>query len=307
MTSEPERFSWWRAWAEAGDGDAMVEVAERLGRGAGVARDAAAALDWYGKAVRAGVPRAAAFVGEQVFEADPIAGIVWLLLAFERAPMGDEANAAMAATLTQLEPRLSDEAVQAAQVWADACRERDAWPDEVPTPHAVRAPFRARPPTPPLPTRTGRTMPMLTQAVTFGPWRVLLPPAARLETLHAGQHLRATWGGAYTQHLVWATLAPGLDIDGYVRRGLSASGRLWVAEAPPARFLLHGLDTTSCVFTGQGVSAGQRALKRFVSFEDQVAVLTSVAAVDAFEKKRTSLEAVADSAHHLALPRPPAG
>lgn len=297
MTSEKARFAWWLAHAERGDGAAMVEVAERLELGAGVEKNAAAALRWYRDAVHAGVTLAPALVGETLFEADPIAGIVWLMLGFERAPMGDDANAVFALSLTTHEPRLSDDAIQAAQVWADACREREGWPDDVPATHGVRSPFRKRPPTPDLPARTPRASAHLTRELTFGPWRITLPPAAQVETIHVGQHLRATWGGAYTQHLVWATLAPGVDVETYVKRSTSSAAPLWRADAPAERFLLRGLDTTSCVFTGLGPSAGQRALKRFVTRDDQVAVLTAVASVDAFEAKRLSLEAIADSIH----------
>ena len=294
MTSEKARFEWWLAHAERGDGVAMVEVAERFERGAGVAKSQQNALHWYRRATRAGVTLAPALVGETVFEADPIAGIIWLMLGFERAPSGDEANAVMASSLTAFEPRLSDEAIQAAQVWADACREREGWPDDVPATHGLRDPFRRRPPTPDLPTREPRGSEQLVRAVAFGGWSIGLPPAAQVETIHAGQHLRATWGGAYTQHLVWATLAPGIDIETYVKRSAGSTARLWQPEAPADRFLLRGLDTTSCVFTGHGPSAGQRALKRFVTRGDQVAVLTAVAAVSAFEAKRDYLGAIAD-------------
>lgn len=300
MTSEKVRAAWWLKHAEAGDGEAMVELAERFERGAGVAKSQETALHWYQKATRAGVTLAPALVGETVFEADPVAGIVWLMLGFERAPSGDDANAVMASSLTIYEPRLSDEAIQAAQVWADACRERDGWPDDVPATHGLRDPFRPRPPTPALPTREPRTADHLIKRVAFGPWSTALPPAAQVETIHAGQHLRATWGGAYTQHLVWATLAPGVDIETYVKRSASSTARLWRADAPADRFLLRGLDTTSCVFTGLGPSAGQRALKRFVTRGDQVAVLTAVATVAAFEAKRDSLEAIADGVSMLA-------
>ncbi len=295
MTSEQARAAWWLKHAQAGDGAAMVEVAERFERGAGVAKSRASALHWYRQATRAGVTLAPALVAETVFETDPIAGIVWLMLGFERAPSGDDANAVIASSLTVFEPRLSDEAIQAAQVWADACRERDAWPDDVPATHGLRDPFRARPATPALPSREPRAAAHLIKRVAFGPWSTALPPAAQVETIHAGQHLRATWGGAYTQHLVWATLAPGVDIESYVKRAAASTARLWRPDAKADRFLLRGLDTTSCVFTGLGPSAGQRALKRFVTRDDQVAVLTAVSAVAAFEAKRELLEAIADS------------
>lgn len=161
--------------------------------------------------------------------------------------------------------------------------------------HLVRDPFRPRPPTPELPIREPRVSDQLVREIAFGRWTIGLPPAAQVETMHAGQHLRATWGGAYTQHLVWARLAPGVDIETYVKRSVSATARLWRPEAPADRFLLRGLDTTGWVFSGLGPSAGQRALKRFVTKDDQVAVLTAVATVEAFETKREYLEAIADS------------
>ena len=82
MTSEQARAAWWLKHAQAGDGAAMVEVAERFERGAGVAKSRESALHWYRQATRAGVPLAPALVGETVFEVDPIAGIVWLMLGF---------------------------------------------------------------------------------------------------------------------------------------------------------------------------------------------------------------------------------
>ncbi|MCU0696146.1 MAG: hypothetical protein MUC96_06435 [Myxococcaceae bacterium] len=297
MTSERSRFGWWLGHAEAGDGEAMLEVATRFERGAGVEVNAGAALGWYRRAVHAGVAIAPALVGETVFEADPIAGITWLMLGFERAPDGDDANATIATSLSMHEPRLSDAAVQAAQVWADACRERAQWPDEVPAPHHVTAPFRPRPPTPSLPQRSPREAPQLTKPLSFGPWRVTLPPAAAIETMRVGQHLKATWGGAYALHLVWTNLAPGVDIDGYVQRSNTSTQRLWRPDAPPARFLLHGVDTTSCLYTGLGPSAGQRALKRFATRDERVAIVTAVAPVAAFGAKFELLEAVLDGVH----------
>ena len=295
MTSERARFGWWLRHAEAGDGTAMLEVATRLERGAGAPADARAALGWYRRAVHAGVALAPALVGETVFEADPIAGITWLMLGFERAPDGDEANATIATSLSMHEPRLSDAAVQAAQVWADACRERAQWPDEVPAPHYVTAPFRPRPPPPPLSARTPRHSPHLTRPLAFGPWRIALPPAAAVETLRVGQHVKASWGGAFAVHLVWTTPAPGLDVEGYVLRSNASTQRLWRPEAAPSRFLLYGVDTTSCVFTGLGPSSGQRALKRFAAREAHLAVVTAVAPDALFEAKRELLEALVDS------------
>lgn len=296
VTSEKARFTWWLKYAERGDGDAMVEVAERFERGRGVERSMESALTWYQRAVRAGVTMAPALVGETIFEHDPIAGIVWLMLGFERAPSGDEANPVLASTLAIHEPRLSDDAVMAAQVWADACRERESWPDEVAATHGVKAPFRARPPTPALPTRTPKTNEQLTKRTRFGPWSIGLPPAAVVETVNVSMHLRATWGGAYTQHLVWARLAPGIDIETYVKRSGAATARLWKPVEAAERFLLNGFDTTSCVFDGQGPSNGQRALKRFMTRDDQVAVLTAVAAIEPFEAKRDYLIEIADGA-----------
>jgi hypothetical protein len=295
MTSERSRFGWWLKHAEAGDGEAMLEVATRFERGAGVEANAGSALAWYRRAVHAGVAIAPALVGETVFEADPIAGITWLMLGFERAPDGDEANSTIATSLSMHEPRLTDAAVQAAQVWADACRESARWPDEVPTRHHVAAPFRPRPPTPPLPVRSPREAPQLSRAVSFGPWCVTLPPAASVEMMRVGQHLKATWGGAYALHLVWTTLAPGVDIEGYVQRSNASTQRLWRPEAPPSRFLLHGVDTTSCLYTGLGPSSGQRALKRFMTQGERVAVITALAAVGPFGAKLELLEAVVDS------------
>jgi hypothetical protein len=295
MTSERARFMWWLKHAETGEGEAMLEVATRYERGAGVEGNAGSALAWYRRAVHAGVPVAPALVGETIFEADPIAGITWLMLGFERAPEGDDANATIATSLAMHEPRLSDAAVQAAQVWADACREQAGWPDEVSAPHHVTAPFRPRPATPVLPVRTPRVVPHLTQPLGFGPWRVSLPPAAHVETMRVGQHLKATWGGAFSLHLVWTNLAPGIDIDGYVQRSNGSTQRLWRPESAPTRFLLHEVDTTSCLYTGLGPSSGQRALKRFGTRGERVAIITAVAAVAAFGAKLEFLEAVVDT------------
>lgn len=298
MRSERDQLAWWRAHAERGDGVAMIEVAERLERGRGAEKNPVEALAWYTKAVRAGVPAAPALVGETVFEQNPVAGLVWLLLGLERAPEGDDSNVAFASSLSLLEPRLTDRAIEAAQVWADLCREREGWPDDVAAPHGVEAPFRPRPPTPELPTREPRHVEHLTQAVRFGPWTARVPPAAHTETVLKNLHLKVTWGGAFAQHLVWATLAPGLDIDAYVRRSLSSTGQLWRKTVGPERFLINGLDTTAIEFTGQGPTVGQRALKRFVTSGDHVAVLTAVAPSEPFGLKRSLLEAIADSVTH---------
>lgn len=273
----------------------MIEVAARLERGLGVARDASGALDWYVRAAHAGEPSAPALVGETLFEGDPVTGIAWLMLAFERTPAGDDANAVLAATLALHAPRLTDEAVQAAQVLADACRERACWPDGLTWRPAVASPFRPRPPPPPLPTHAPRRLDTLTKEVRFGPWRCLVPPAAVVETVLVGQHLRASWGGAFVQHLVWATLAPGIDLEQYVRRSLGPTARAWREEAVQ-RFLIAGLDTFEVELLGHGASTGgQRALKRFCARDDQVAVLTAVAPARPFSAKRLLLEAIADS------------
>jgi hypothetical protein len=302
ITSENARFTWWFKHAQRGDGEAMVEVGDRFKRGQGIEPSAEQALHWHRKAVRAGIALAPALVGEAVFETDPLAGIVWLMLGFERSPSGDDANAVMASSLTAFEPRLSDEAIHAAQVWADTCRERDGWPDDVPAPDRLRSPFRARPPTPALPIRKPRQRNHLVKRQAFGPWSIALPPAAQIDTIHKGQHLRATWGGVYTQHLVWARLAPGVDIEMYVKRSTNGTARFWKPVATSERFIVSGLDTTSCIFDGLGPSAGQRALKRFVTRDDQVAVLTAVATINAFEAKRESLEAIADGVSMINAP-----
>lgn len=295
LTSEAGRFAWWRARATRGDGAAMVEVAQRLERGRGVEQSPTDALAWYVRAVHAGVPGAPALVGETLFEADPVTGIAWLMLAFERTPQDDDANAVLAATLSLHEPRLTDEAIHAAQVLADACRERECWPDGLATRARVTAPFRPRPPPPPLPARTPVSVDTLTKVVRFGPWRCLVPPAASVETVLVGRHLRATWGGVFAQHLVWATLAPGVDLEQYVRRSLGPTARLWSEDARQ-RFLLRGLDTIELRLSGRsGTTSGQRALKRFTASGDQVAVLTAVAPTRSFEAKTVLLEALADS------------
>ncbi len=299
MVSQRERFGWYLARAEKGDGEAMIEVAERLERGVGVTADAVKSLEWYRRATRTGVVMAPALVGETVFERDPIAGIVWLMLGLERAPEEDEANAVIASSLALHAPRLNDAAIQAAQVWADACRERDGWPDEVTPAHRVTEPFVPRPPTPALPAREPHVHQQLTQRVSFGPWGVLLPPAASVSTVRLGQHLKATWGGAFTQHLVFSTLAPGVDLATSVKRSLSTGAPLWKQVSGPDRFLMRGLDTTSSVFVGQGPVAGQSALKRYVGHGDALVVLTGVAPSERFEDKRWLLEAVADSLQRL--------
>lgn len=273
----------------------MVEVAERFERGRGVEKNAERAVVWYRKAVRAQVPLAPAFVGETIFERAPIEGVVWLLLGLERAPDGSEAGAIITASLSQLEPRLNDAAIAAAQVWADACREREAWPDDVHAPLSIDDAFRPRAPTPPLPTRTPRVVEHVVKETSFGPWRVRLPPAASVNTIAVGLHVKATWGGVFTQHLVWATLARGIDIDTYVKRSIASTVRLWRLEQPAERVLLNGLDTTLLEFAGVGPSVGQRALKRFVTVGDQVAVLTAVAENQPFLEKHALLEAIADS------------
>lgn len=276
----------------------MVEVAERLESGRGAPKDLPGALDWYRRAVRAGVTLAPALVGETVFERDPIAGLVWLMLALERAPEGAEENALITSSLAQVEPRVTDEAIHAAQVWADACRERDEWPDEVRAASRVERPFRPRPPPPALEERRATPGPLLTKEVRFGPWCARLPPAATLETVQVRFHQRATWGGVHVLHLVWATLAPGVDVEAYVRRSLESQRSLWRPRAAPQRHSVEGLDTTAVQLVGTGPTQGREALKRFVTRDDQVAVLTLVAPPDAIAARRTSHEAVLDSIRH---------
>lgn len=274
----------------------MLEVAERLERGAGTEVDAAEALRWYQRAVRANVTIAPALVGETVFDRDPVAGIVWLMLAFERAPDGDDAAATIATSLAVHEPRLSDTAIEAAQVWADACRERGDWPDAVlPAHQRVPAPFKPRPPTPPLDSRLPRTAPHLSREAQVGPWRCRLPTAASLETLHVGMHLRATWGGVFVLHFVATTLAPGVDLATYVKRSTAATLRHWRPRGAADRFLLRGLDTVSSTFEGLGPSAGTHALKRYTARDEHVAMLTLVAPSRPFTDKASLLEAVVDT------------
>lgn len=254
----------------------MVEVAESLERGRGVAKDTGAAIDWYRRAVHAGVVLAPALLGETIFDADPVAGIVWLLLGFERAPDGGDEAPLFASSLSVYEPRLSDDAVRAAQVWADACREREAWPDEVPMSQRVAAPFRARPPPPPLPVRTPAPAVAEGQVLAAGPWRLVVPASATVEVLLSGLHVRARSTEAHTVHLVSATLSPGVDLESYVRRSIASSGALWRPRGPADRFLLRGVDTFSTTLDGHGPSAGQWAIKRFAAVDAAVAVLTLV-------------------------------
>lgn len=293
--STPEAaYDWWRARADAGDGEAMVEVAECLERGRGAPKNVDTAVGWYARAVRAGIALAPALTGETVFERDPVAGLVWLMLGLERAGDGSDLLPTFLSSLSVHGSRASDEAVQAAQVWADACRERSEWPDRVPMPLTVAAPFRPRPPTPvDLPKRPRTSLPE-SQRVSLRGFVLAAPADLSWETLLDGSHLRARREGL-TLHVVSAQLAPGVDIESYVRRSIGSSGALWHPVHAAERFLLGTLDTFSVELEGAGPSRGHQALKRFSTIDDRVAILTAVTPHDQFPARRLELETIFDT------------
>lgn len=289
-----ERFGWWLERAEAGDGEAMLEAAECLEHGRGAPQDLDAAVRWYARATRAGVALGPALTGETLFERDPVAGLVWLMLGLERAAEGSELVPVLVSSLSVHGARVSDEAIAAAQVWADACRERAGWPDEVPLPVRVPRPFKPRPAPPAdLPVREA-TSPPGARPVRLGGWVLLAPERLAWDSLVDGLHLRASDDGV-TLHFASAQLAPGVDLDGYVRRSIASSAALWQLRDAPSRFLLANAETFSFVLDGAGPSLGQRALKRFAAVDDRVSVLTAIAAAEVFEQRLDELGRLFDS------------
>lgn len=80
QAGDPARaVSIWRPLAESGDADAQFNLAQALRVGKGVTADAAAAIDWYGRAARQGHVQAAANYGLMLFErGDRAAAMPWI-------------------------------------------------------------------------------------------------------------------------------------------------------------------------------------------------------------------------------------
>jgi hypothetical protein len=268
----------------------MLEVGQRLERGRGCPPDERQAVEWYRKAVRAGNLLAPAVVGECVFETSPVEGMVWLMLAFERADDGAPSNAALARALTIYEPRLNDRAIAAASVWADRCREGETWPDETSAPNLSFDPFQTRPPPPKRPLRIPTDAAHLAQEVCFGPWRVLIPSAATIDADGPSQHLAASWDSC-TLNLTWATLRPGVSIDRYVFQETTRHTG-WTRPSFE-RFVLRGVDSHSTIL--DDARSQERALLRFACVDEQVATVAILSPAYAFQRHLKEFLAIADS------------